>query len=119
MTFLKAKIHCIALATAIIFTAFSQVFLKRGASNRPTFIASFLNRQTIIGFGLFGIVTVLNVYAMQKIELKIVTAWTGVSYILVVFFSGLILNEKIDSIKVISCILIISGIIIFNLGNVR
>ena len=107
--------HCAALVSAIVITAISQVFLKSGASNKTSFIKSFLNWKTITGYGFFGIVTILNVYAMQRIELKTMTAWIGTTYILVVLFSRLFLKEKIDLFKITGCSLIVFGVLIFNL----
>ena len=107
--------HGVALASAIVITAISQVFLKSGAINKTSFIKSFLNWKTIIGYGFFGIVTILSVYAMQRIELKTMTAWIGTTYILVVLFSRLFLKEKIDLFKIAGCVLIVFGVLIFTL----
>jgi|AntAceMinimDraft_17_1070374.scaffolds.fasta_scaffold42362_2 drug/metabolite transporter (DMT)-like permease len=105
--------HTAALASAIVITSISQVFLKSGATGKTSFIKSFLNWKTIVGYCLLAIVTILNVYAMQRIELKTITAWIGTTYILVVLFSLLFLKEKIDLFKIIGCGLIVFGVLIF------
>ena len=107
--------HTAALVSAIVITAVSQVFLKSGASNKTSFIKSFLDWKTIVGYCLLAMVTILNVYAMQRIELKIMTAWIGTTYILVVLFSFCFLKEKIDLFKTAGCSLIVLGILIFTL----
>ena len=105
--------HGVALVSAIVLTAISQVFLKIGASNKTSFIKSFLDWKTIVGYSCLFMVTVLNVYAMQRIELKTMTAWIGTTYILVVLFSCLFLKEKIDLFKIAGCSLIALGVLIF------
>jgi len=107
--------HAAALASAIVIPSISQVFLKSGASNKASFIKSFLNWKTIVGYCSLLMVTILNVYAMQTIELKTITAWIGTSYILVILFSFIFLKEKIDLFKIIGCSLIVLGVLIFTL----
>jgi drug/metabolite transporter (DMT)-like permease len=65
---------------------------------------------------MFAAVTVLNVYAMQTIDLKTMGAWISVNYILVVLLSWQVLKEKIDRATVIGCGVIVLGIIVFNLS---
>ena len=105
--------HTAALASAVVIASISQLFLKSGASNKTSFIRSLLNWKTIIGYCLLGMVTILNVYAMQRIELKTITAWIGTTYVFVVFLSVLFFKEKIDLFKIIGCSLIVFGVSIF------
>lgn len=108
--------HQAAMAAGILLTSVAQVLLKSGATHKDSWHHSFLNWRTIIGYGMFAMVTVLNIYAMQTIDLKTMNAWYSVIYIIVTFFSWIVLKEKIDRATVIGCGLIVSGIIIFNLS---
>lgn len=105
--------YYIAVAIVILLTAVSQILLKIGTIGKKNWLNSFLNWHSIIGYVIFLIVTIFNVYALQGIYLKYVTSWLGLSYILVVFLSGLVLKEKIHRSKVIGCILIAIGIFVF------
>ena len=108
-------LHEIAMALAIMITAFSQLLLKSGASGQKTWLASFLNWKTMTGYVMFGMVTVLNVFAMQKIQLKIMAAWIALTYILVVVLSRYILKEYLCQTQIIGCLLIGIGILVFSL----
>jgi multidrug transporter EmrE-like cation transporter len=107
--------HYLALAGCIAFTSTAQICLKAGARNKTRVVDSFLNRLTLVGYALFGATTVLSVYAMQTIDLKVVSTWTGMTFVLVTLLSKLILKESISRSKVIGCALIIAGIVIFHL----
>ena len=108
--------HYAALAGSIVLTVCAQLLLKRGVSNNTSILSSFLNPWTIIGWGLFFIVTILSVYAMQEIELKTVTAWASTSYLLVVILALFIYKERLTSGKIIGCLLIVIGIITFSMA---
>lgn len=107
--------HWLALFVGIVVTSFSQVLLKRGVSAKKSIITSFANSQTIASYLLFAVVTVLNVYAMQEIQLRTMTAWAGASYVIVAAFSKVFLNERIDLPRVGGCLLILMGITVFSL----
>lgn len=114
--FVDVFYHYAALAGCVVLTVCAQLFLKRGASNNTSVLSSFLNPWTIIGCGLFCIVTILSVYAMQEVELKTVTAWISTSYLLVVILALLIYKEVLTSKKIIGCLLIVIGIITFSMA---
>jgi drug/metabolite transporter (DMT)-like permease len=104
-----------AMAAGILLTGFAQVLLKSGVTGKGSWHHSFLNWRTAISYGMFVIVTVFNVYALQVVDLKTFGAWISVTYILVTFLSWKVLNEKIDRATVVGCSLIVLGVIIFNL----
>jgi uncharacterized membrane protein len=52
---------------------------------------------------------------MQEIQLRTMTAWAGVSYVVVAAFSKVFLNERIDLPRVGGCLLILMGITVFSL----
>lgn len=103
-----------AMALAILLSAFAQVLLKRGAAPGASRRQNFLNRRTLAGYALFGVVTILNMYALQAVDLKTMSAWVSATYVLVMVLSWKVLKEKIDGLTVLGCALIVLGIIIFN-----
>ena len=102
---------------AIIFTGFSQILLKTGSNDKKTnhFLDSYLNLPTISAYLLYGIVTILYIYALVDIPLKTVYALGALNYLIILFFSSLILKEPITKEKVISTLFITMGVLIFNL----
>lgn len=104
-----------AMAAGVLLTGFAQVLLKSGVTGQGGWHRSFLNWRTIASYGMFGLVTILNVYALQVVDLKTYGAWISVTYILVIFLSWKVLKEQIDRVTVMGCSLIVLGVIIFNL----
>lgn len=106
--------HVAALALGIVLTAVSQVLLRSGARNKATLVGSFLNLHTIVGYGLFLMVTMLNVYAMQVIPLKTVTAWISMTYVVTMVLSRWLLKEELNGRMLGGAGLIVAGIIVFS-----
>ncbi len=108
------SLHAAALGLGIVLTAVSQVLLRSGARNKSSLLGSFLNPHTIVGYGLFLLVTVLNVYAMQVIPLKTVTAWISMTYVATMILSRWVLKEELNGRMVAGAGLIVAGIVVFS-----
>jgi drug/metabolite transporter (DMT)-like permease len=102
---------------AIILTGFSQILLKIGSNNKKSnnVLDIYWNYATISAYFLYILVTILYIYAMIDIPLKIVYALGSLNYLIILFFSSIILKEPITKVKVIATLIITSGVIIFNL----
>jgi drug/metabolite transporter (DMT)-like permease len=108
--------HTVALAAGIALTACAHLLLKSGASSRRRWLDSLTHWRTVAGFFLFALVTVLNVYALQEIELRTLVAWSAATYVLVVLASRVALRESLDAGKMVGSLLIAGGIILFSLA---
>jgi len=97
---------------AILLTSVSQMLLKAGSDNANSI---YFNRFTASGYLIFLIVTIFSILALRGLSLKFYYALTSLNYILVLIFSYIILKEEITKNKIIGIILIVWGIIIFNL----
>jgi drug/metabolite transporter (DMT)-like permease len=102
---------------AIILTGFCQILLKIGSNNKKsnTFLDSYWNIATFSAYFLYIIVTILYIYAMIDLPLKLVYTLGALNYLIILFLSGLILKEPITNQKVIATCIITIGVIIFNL----
>jgi uncharacterized membrane protein len=107
--------HYIAAAMVIFLMGFGQVLLKLGTSSENSWLSSFLNPYTLLGFGLYFLAIIFNIYALQEIHLKYMTSWLGLSYIIAVFLSKHILKEHVNWAKTLGCIIIVIGIFVFAL----
>lgn len=107
--------HEIALILSIILTSFSQILLKKGSTNNKSFLKNFIDINILFGYFLFFLVTILNVYALQKFEYKTLTSLVPISYVLVSFLSFIFFQEKINLTKIVGTLLIIIGIVIFSI----
>ena len=98
------------------FTAFSQLLLKQSANRsyrHPVF--EYLNWRVITAFGIFVGVLLLNTYAYTHVDMKYGAVIDTFSYVFVMILSCLILKEKFTKGKVIGNLLIIAGIILYQM----
>lgn len=112
------KFFVIAFA-AVIFTAFAHVLLKLGAVRNlkhSTWIKQYLNIYVYTGYGIFLIVTVMNLYAYKYLPLKFNITLLPFVFIFVALFSFFFFKEALTKKQWISYILIIIGIVVYNLN---
>jgi len=108
--------HSLAFAFAILLTGVSNTLLRLGATQKQSAIRSLLGKATLLGYGLFGVVTLLSVYAAQVIPLRTLTAWSSLSNIATITLAALLLKEKIEHKVIASTILITIGLVIYSFG---
>ncbi len=106
--------HGVALGLAIILTAASQLLLRQGAVRGTHRLAGLLNLRSAIGYFLFILVAALNVFALQAIALKTLTAWASLTYVLTMGLSHFLLGEKLNAEMFVGCGLIMAGIVVFS-----
>lgn len=101
------------LFIACIFTSScSQLLLKKGALKQYSGIKVYLNKEVIIGYCIFFLVTIFSTYLYKYIDLSIGTLLDSLGYIFVTALSLLFLKEKLTFKKTIGIILIASGVCI-------
>lgn len=109
----------IFLAVAIQFlVALAQVILKMGAVRldlKKPLLYNFKNKYLLLSVFLFLLVPVLSIATLRVIDFSNFYSFTALSYFFVMLFSWRILKEDIDKLRVIGNILVIAGVIIFNL----
>ena len=109
----------ISLAVLIqLLVAAAQGILKMGSTkvnfNKPL-IYNLKNRYLLISIFLFSLVPILSVITMRVIDFSDFYSFTALSYFFIMLFSWKILKEDIDKLRVIGNILVIAGVVIFNL----
>lgn len=107
--------HALALAGAICCSAAGQVLFKIGAVQTKSLLSSYISSSTLLGCVFLATATILAVYALQTIEFKEVTAWTGFTHVLVFAAAVGILRERVSVVRVLGIALIVIGIWTFNL----
>ena len=110
--------YYLSLFIGALLTVIAQLLLKKGAMlKRKNIILDIIsNKYVILGYLLFVTVTILNLYAFKEVPIIIMVVISPLIQILVVSFSVLIFKEKINNKQLKGFILIIVGIIIFNLN---
>jgi multidrug transporter EmrE-like cation transporter len=102
-----------ALAGAIFLTAISQVLLRVGAKGKTSSKSAILSRSTLSGYLLFLIVILLMIFAMQRIPLRTVSAFHGITYILVPLAARIFVKDPLDVRMMFGAGTIVVGIVVF------
>lgn len=100
-----------------ILASISQLILKNGAVKKKnnSKLVFFINSYTIIGYGLFLIVTLINLYIFKYLDIKYSLIFLPTTFILVQLLSLIFLKERLKKKYVFGFVIILLGIIIFNL----
>jgi len=102
-----------ALILAILMTVGSQILLKIGASKS----SGSLNIITLTGLAMFGLVTILIVFALQAIFLKTVIALNALTFVAMPLAAKIFLGEELTQRGIIASVIIIIGILVFLSGG--
>ena len=102
---------------AVVLTGISQVLLKFGSrvGAKGQFLSAYLNMNTLCGYVLLLVVTVISVIALREVPLKTFYALASLNFVIVPMMSWKFLGEEISKKQFSGICLIIVGIVIFNL----
>jgi len=102
----------------VIIASFGQVLMKKGASRGKgrSVAMSFFDPFVITGYALMLASTVTSTIALKVLPLKLTVALLPLGYIVVVSLSVALLREKMRRHHVWGMLIILTGIVIFNLG---
>jgi len=108
---------CVLLA-GVFVSAISQVLLKKAANRRyDSRIREYLNPMVIIAYAMFVGTTLLSIIAYKGIPLSMGPVLEATSYIYVTFFGLKFFDEKLNKKKIVSLVLIISGICVYSFAG--
>lgn len=112
---IMVKYYLIALL-AVFLTACSQFCLKVAANRwkKEDFIRLYFNPLTFGAYFVLFIVTLLNLKAYRFIPLKAATFLLPLTFILVVLFSRLFLNERLSKMQLAGTILVLFGVALYS-----
>jgi hypothetical protein len=109
-------------SVVVIISGISQILLKYGAIsekknyNFPDYLKPYLNCHTLSGYCLLLVVTVISVYVLQEMPLKLFFLFfISMNMIVVVVLSYVILHESLTYRKVLAIGIIVLGILIFTI----
>ncbi|MFC2159557.1 EamA family transporter [Actinomycetota bacterium] len=98
--------------------AYGQYHLKVGAKRLDTgknLAFNIKNWNLVFAIILFILVTVLSIITMRFMEFSIFYSFSALNYLFIMFFSWKVLKEKFDLLRILGNVLVIIGVIIFNL----
>lgn len=101
---------------SVSIASFSQIVLKKSALKKyDSMIKEYWNPYVIVGYGMLFLSMILTIIVYSGLEFKIVPVLETMGYIFVMILSLLFFQEKITMKKAVGTILILAGVIIFNL----
>lgn len=102
---------------SVLIAGIAQMILKKtaDANKSKNIIGKFVNCGVISGYAIMLLASLLNVFALKYMELKILPAIDAISYIYVPILSHVLLKEKITKKVIWGAVFIIIGIVFFSI----
>lgn len=98
----------------VLVASIAQIVLKLGARKQyDSFIFEYLNPYVMVGYMMFFVSTIINIFALSKIQLSLGAALESLGYVFVAIFSFFILKEKFTLKQIAGYGCIIIGVIFF------
>lgn len=109
------NVYVLSAVAGVIIAGFSQILLKKGAM-RPhiSFLKDYLNAPVIIGYTMMFMAVLASMIAYRGLPMMTVPIIEALGYILVPVLSYFFFKEKFTKNKVIGILVIIVGIIVYN-----
>jgi multidrug transporter EmrE-like cation transporter len=102
---MKTKTSSIVLAILFtLLTATGQTLMKTGVA------VSFLNINLLLGLAVYGIGTVLFIFALKNGELSVLYPFIGLGVVWVTLSATFFLHEELSLQKITGVFLIVSGV---------
>lgn len=110
------NLHLFLFLLSVVIVSFTQILLKTSADRKhATWWREYLNWRVLTAYALFFATTLLVIIAFRGVELKNGPILQSLGYVLVLLLERIFLKARISLQKVIGILLIITGIMIFNL----
>ncbi len=103
----------------IVMASSGQLLLKRGAlrGRERWLLASFFDPFSIAGYTLMLLSTVTSTIALKTLPLHVTVSLAPLGFVVVTVLSVAVLGEKMRRHHLWGMLMILAGIIIFNLGS--
>lgn len=119
----KRRMAIFIVLACTLLVAIGQYLIKLGANRlshaglMATMIGIFTIPQLFAGYCLYGLFTVLFVYALRHGELSILYPLIALSYVWVTITAVVAFHETMNPLKLIGLLVIISGIAVLGWGG--
>ncbi len=116
----------IAIACATIIQVIAQLLIKRGTAElvpNPTLIQTSMGMVTILplftGYAMYGLFTMIMVFALRHGELSMLYPIMALSYVWVTIVSILWLQEPVNFAEMLGVAVIVSGVAVLGRGEAQ
>jgi len=101
----------------VVMAASGHVLIKKGATRTHSLLGSFFDPFVIAGYVLMLASTIATTISLKTMPLKLTVSLQPLGFILVVLLSVAFLRERMRRHHLWGMLLIVAGIVIFNLGR--
>ena len=110
------KVYVVIFLISVFISSVSQIILKKSADIKyESRIKEYLNAKVILAYGLFLGSSLLTVLAYKGVPLSMGPILEATGYIWVSLLGMLILKERITKKKLLGLLVIVVGIVLFNI----
>jgi multidrug transporter EmrE-like cation transporter len=116
----------LAVACATLIQVAGQLLIKQGAARlgaSPTLLESAIGMITVpqlfLGYALYGVFTVVMVFALKHGELSMLYPIMALSYVWVTVVSVLWLNEPVNVAEIAGVAVIVLGVAVLGRGSTQ
>lgn len=111
-------IYIFSAFIAVILSVVAQIILKIGSDkkNGIIFYGIRLNNYILLGYFLFVVVTLINLFAYTVLPLNYSMMFLPLIFILTIISAITFFKEKIEKIELIGIFIIILGVIVYSIN---
>ncbi|MEQ5872680.1 EamA family transporter [Sagittula sp. NFXS13] len=111
---------------SVSLSALGQTFFKRGVSvvrfaedsgALAKVVSMLMSPWVLAGLAVYGLGTVLWLFALKKIDLSLAYPFVAMSFVMVAGAGVLVLGETLTLAKALGLTLIVSGLVVMAFGN--
>jgi multidrug transporter EmrE-like cation transporter len=108
------------VAFATIVGATAQILMKSGAdyaTHHPGLIGLLSDLPLVVGYALYGVMTIMVVIAFKDGELSVLYPIIALSYVWVTALSPFVFHDTLNAWKLIGLSLIVTGVAVIGRGS--
>jgi EamA-like transporter family. len=110
-------IYILIFLCSVFISSISQVLLKSSANRQyRKGLQEYLNPRVVAAYGMFFVATLVTIVAYRYVPLSMGGILEAAGYIFVAVLSYIFLHEKIGKRKMAGLLIILGGILVFNIG---
>jgi drug/metabolite transporter (DMT)-like permease len=119
----KRRQAALIVASCTLLIAVAQLLIKIGANrlSHAGFAATLIGIFTIPplfgGYCLYGVFTILFVYALRHGEVSVLYPIIALGYVWVAILSALVFHETMNPLKVVAIAIIVAGVAVLGWGG--
>jgi drug/metabolite transporter (DMT)-like permease len=119
----KRRQAALIVACCTLLIAVAQILIKIGANRlshaglMETLIGIFTIPPLLAGYCLYGVFTVLFVYALRHGEVSVLYPIIALGYVWVTILSAMVFHETINPMKIVAVAIIVAGVSVLGWGG--